>query len=551
MFRANWKSAHVKRVPADVHFFTKAAAVAPDRAQRLLWLAALALVYSTARGAQAADVTPAYVARGRETEVRQHAYHDRIERFYQTLSEHLRDAAPGLLATLAAPPADVHGYQILPRVVADPAPPAPGTTAGIVSFSWRWSDTLIEREMAGLERLETGLAQVPPGAGRPRDEKLAADYRAAIARRRRIDANIQYNWLWQAHIDRDRPLFDRLKTVQEAVLERQAIEAAIASHDEAALRRATAGRELDPTASAESLSAALAGRAQALARQIAAATRRAAPPDFARIEHPASGVRLVHVPLYTDITDAAFVEAFRKAVETLWRARMGGDEFRVHLAIETIPPEQLYCGRAAAPIEPERCAPPTRGAAVDLETHVARFPNGGAVLTTGATTLQLIANRAIVLGPHNVAPHVLAHEFGHVLGFPDTYRRGYRDLGADGYQITELVDRGDIMGAPGTGPVLARHFEELVAAMEVQAAMRAGLAALYQRNDPAAAVARFREVLARNPTHYGATLQLAKALDRSGRPDEALEAWKKILAMAEAVSDADTIGAAQARIGSR
>jgi tetratricopeptide repeat protein len=64
-----------------------------------------------------------------------------------------------------------------------------------------------------------------------------------------------------------------------------------------------------------------------------------------------------------------------------------------------------------------------------------------------------------------------------------------------------------------------RHFEELVAATAVQAAMRAGLDALYQRNDPAAAVARFREVLARNPTHYGATLQLAKALDRSGCPE--------------------------------
>jgi hypothetical protein len=34
-------------------------------------------------------------------------------------------------------------------------------------------------------------------------------------------------------------------------------------------------------------------------------------------------------------------------------------------------------------------------------------------------------------------------------------------------------------------------------------------------------------------------------------PGEALEAWKKILAMAEALSDADTIGTAQARTGSR
>jgi hypothetical protein len=46
---------------------------------------------------------------------------------------------------------------------------------------------------------------------------------------------------------------------------------------------------------------------------------------------------------------------------------------------------------------------------------------------------------------------VLAHEFGHVLGLRDAYFRGYRDLGADGYQVMEVVaDPDDIMGAPGT-----------------------------------------------------------------------------------------------------
>lgn len=524
----------------------------------LLWLAALALAPSTAWGAQAADVTPAYVARGRQTEARLGVYHDRIERFYQALSDKLRVAAPELLPTLAAPPPAVHGYQILARVVADAAPPSPGTAAGVVSYSWGWSDTLIARETATLDRLEADLAQVPPDAGRARYEKLAADYRSVVARRQPIDADLQYNWLWQANIDRDRPAFDRLKKVQDAVLERQAIEAAVASHDEATLRAAGAVRGLDSTASAESLGAALAARAQAIALEIAAATRPVDPPDFARIEHPAAGLRPVPlytditVPLYTDITDAVFVEAFRNAVETLWRARVGNDEFRVRLAIETILPEQLYCGRAAAVTGPaEPCAPPAKGAAIGLEAHVARFPKGGAVLTTGATTLKLVAGRAIVLGPHDTTPHVLAHEFGHVLGFPDTYRRGYRDLGADGYLITELADRGDIMGAPGMGPVLGRHFEELVAATEVRVMMQAGLAALYQSNEPAVAVARFRDVLARNPAHYGATLQLAKALDRSGHPDEALEAWKKILAMAEAVRDAGTIGTARARLGSR
>ena len=58
---------------------------------------------------------------------------------------------------------------------------------------------------------------------------------------------------------------------------------------------------------------------------------------------------------------------------------------------------------------------------------------------------------------------MLAHEFGHVLGLRDAYFRGYRDLGADGYQVMEVVaDPDDIMGAPGTGPVLRRHFSKLI-----------------------------------------------------------------------------------------
>jgi Tfp pilus assembly protein PilF len=53
------------------------------------------------------------------------------------------------------------------------------------------------------------------------------------------------------------------------------------------------------------------------------------------------------------------------------------------------------------------------------------------------------------------------------------------------------------------------------------AAMQAGLDALYTRHDPPAAETEFRKVLAANPTHYGATYQLAAALDAAGRPDEA------------------------------
>ena len=45
----------------------------------------------------------------------------------------------------------------------------------------------------------------------------------------------------------------------------------------------------------------------------------------------------------------------------------------------------------------------------------------------------------------------------------DVYFRGYRDLGDDGFEVTEMVaDPEDIMGDPGSGPVLRRHFEKVI-----------------------------------------------------------------------------------------
>jgi len=85
--------------------------------------------------------------------------------------------------------------------------------------------------------------------------------------------------------------------------------------------------------------------------------------------------------------------------------------------------------------------------------------------------------------------------------------------------------------------------------------MRAGLAALYTQRNPNAAAVQFRKLLEHNPTHYGATFQLAMALDRAGRPAEARPLWEKALKVAEENSDkatADTARAAgEARRGDR
>lgn len=90
------------------------------------------------------------------------------------------------------------------------------------------------------------------------------------------------------------------------------------------------------------------------------------------------------------------------------------------------------------------------------------------------------------------------------------------------------------LGRPGSSPV--------------DAAMKAGLDALYGRKDPAAAIVEFRKVLEMNPNHYGANFQLAKALDQSGKPAEARPLWEKAAKMAEGYKDQKTLDAARARL---
>ena len=84
-----------------------------------------------------------------------------------------------------------------------------------------------------------------------------------------------------------------------------------------------------------------------------------------------------------------------------------------------------------------------------------------------------------------------------------------------------------------------------------EALMKEGLDLLYTKNNPAAAAAKFRDVLAGNPSHYGAHYQLAVALDRSGKPDEARPLWQEMLRLAEGVNDQQTAQTARERLQRR
>jgi hypothetical protein len=133
--------------------------------------------------------------------------------------------------------------------------------------------------------------------------------------------------------------------------------------------------------------------------------------------------------------------------------RSGDDEFRLELEFKHISARELY-SRGDLP----------HGNQLNIQEHLGLFPTEGAILTTGGAITHVLG-RAIVLGPHDIPSRVLAHEFGHILGFKDVYFRGYKDLGKNGFQVMEVVaDPQDIMGGSTTGTVLRRHYERLIKA---------------------------------------------------------------------------------------
>jgi hypothetical protein len=270
-------------------------------------------------------------------------------------------------------------------------------------------------------------------------------------RQRNIDAHVQYNRFWQAAIAADRAGYDRETALQNEVLERQEILAGLRNLDIAFGRFSVSLKQFQTPLGLAEISNDLRRRETFLAHRINGATSRIRTPSFVGLERRANAW-IFRVPLYTDIEDQAFVESVKRIIESTWQLRDGTNSFRVELVISYVATDLLYGGSEK----------PMIGERVDIRRHLRRFPSGAAILTTGAITTH-VQDYAIVLGPHAITPNVLAHEFGHILGFRDRYIRGYKDLGEDGFQVMEVVaDPNDIMAAPTTGSVLRSHFEMLL-----------------------------------------------------------------------------------------
>jgi hypothetical protein len=360
------------------------------------------------------DDRPPYVREGDRVEQEFLAYRERLGAFFTVLRGMIDQQPPGTAAALLqlqqqdVPPAvsSRYGFGMLPRIVDTPLPASPPVSD--FNYSWPITDGYIAGEKIKLDQADASLRNL---SNVSTEEKGAAirnlilEYRKLLANQRTIDQYVQYNQFWQRAIAQDRPRFDQLTKVYELL-----------KSDEANTARAI--REV-------------LGKPDV--------------PAFIKIDRSMPDSVIVRVPVYTDIVDEEFLAKAKSAIEQLWQVQDGDVKYLLAIEIRKVAPA----------VE--------QGTRIDVRAHATRFPEDGAVLTTGAQTTHSLVGRYVALAPGDLSTRTLAHEFGHILGFRDGYIRGYRDLGDRGFEILELTSVfDDIMSAPREGHVQAEHFRLIV-----------------------------------------------------------------------------------------
>jgi hypothetical protein len=364
------------------------------------------------------DERPHYVREGDRIEQEFRTYRDRLNVFFTLLRSMIEQQPPGTTAGLprlqqqdAPPPASSrYGYGVLPRLIGGPPPANPPVS--VFSYSWPITDGYIAGENIKLDQAEATLRSVPNVSSEERTpfiSNLILEYRKLLTNQRTIDQYIQYNQFWQQAIAQDRPRFDQLTKVYDLM------------------------KSDDPDT------------AQAIREVLG----KPAVPSFVKIDRSTPDHVIVVVPIYTDIQDDEFLGQAKSAIEEMWQVREGDVTYQLELEIRKVPPIA------------------ERGERIDVRAHAAKFPEDGAVLTTGAQATHSLVGRYVALAPGDLPRRTLAHEFGHVLGFRDGYIRGYRDLGEHGFEILELTSVfDDIMSAPREGHVQPAHFKLILDSRE-------------------------------------------------------------------------------------
>jgi hypothetical protein len=350
---------------------------------------------------------------------------DAIATGHQQLRARARAEAPALLTRIdAAPPAPTPtGYALLPVLNADPAYSTVALTETFYSLAWLSGQSDDERRAAARFVAATASDSAPL-------EPLIGEYDRLKGRLRWLEESVTYHRYWQ-QASEDFALWfaGKNQLVRRARTLKAMLAEAVIPPQTAAVR-------------------------DALAREVAPFTRA---PSLAIVTR-GDGLRELAVTVVTDITDSVFLQAFTDAVEREWNASAAARaaKLRIVLSVTRLSPSALY---------PE--GPPAPGASIDEAAHLTRFPPGALVLTTGAKSTHAVAARYIQLGTAAIGPRVLAHEFGHLLGFADAYLRGTEGSSAErwGYTIVEWSGlQDDLMGAPASGRVSEAMIAQLLTA---------------------------------------------------------------------------------------
>jgi hypothetical protein len=343
-------------------------------------------------------------------------YHEKLNTFYKDLRTTIQTEAPDLEDKLESEPPHpaVFGYQLVPKLVDEPAENDPRQPESR-EYSWPITEGYIQNESIKLGLVEKAFAYAKRAEVEERHELLrqaVGNYRELVHDQKTLDQIIEYNRFWQRIISADRPRYDQLTEIYRQLQEKDAD----------------------------------------VSNVISAVLGKPDVPPFVRVVRKRSEV-VLHVPLYTDIEDEAFLSAAKSIIEKFWNIHDSGSHFGVEVEWRRISPSKLYEGTKT----------PAVGAHLDLRAHAQRFPTDGGVLTTGAEATYAVVGRFIALGNNDTPYSTIAHEFGHILGFRDGYVRGYKDLGRDGFEILELTPNfDDLMSAPRSGRVQATHFRLLM-----------------------------------------------------------------------------------------
>jgi len=344
-----------------------------------------------------------------------------LERAHAQLRERAERDAPELLARLeeAPPTARARGYGLLPQL-RDNHSGAPRAR---------------REQLYSLERLSDGLAgplrdssvlAARTSEAQPSLALLIDEYERLETRLSNLEDHLAYHEFWQDSVASEPDVYAGRARTLALVREWDTLERAGTNPERVAALAVEVRERLAPVRATPGLS----------------------------IEREGERARL-RVPVHTDIEDAAFRALFEQAVAEEWSAAPDSGELDISLELIVHAPAQLY---------PEGA--PERGAELDIDEHIARFPAGALVLTTGAASTHAQVGRYVWLGADTLSPRMLAHEFGHLLGFRDAYLRA-AEGDPDGPFGVVLVEWSglwqDLMGDARRGRVDAALRDSLLA----------------------------------------------------------------------------------------